>query len=57
MQGTLQGYEGRIQSLEEELELTKSSYSMACQEIVDLKDELGSLESVQEQQQLLVHEV
>lgn len=50
-------YEGRMQSLQEELEFTKSSYNSACQEIMDLKDEVASLESVQEQQQLLVLEV
>lgn len=57
LQGTVKEYEGRAQSLQEELEFTRSSYGIACQEITDLKDELLSLESVQDQQQLLVLEV
>ena len=57
IQANVAEYEGRLQSLQEELELTRSSYDSACQEIMDLKDELASLESVQEQQQLLVLEV
>lgn len=51
------GYEGRVQSLAEELEVTRSSYQHACEEIARLKEQLASLDSLQEQQQLLAQEV
>ncbi len=57
MQGTVAEFEGRVQSLAEELEFTRSNYENACQEITDLKDELVALGNVQDQQQLLVQEV
>lgn len=57
MQGAVKEYEGRVLSLQEELEFTRSSYSIACQEIIDMKDELVSLGSLQDQQKLLVLEV
>ena len=47
-------YEQRMQSLVEELEATRSDHQAICQENMDLKDELGSLD---DQQQLLVLEV
>lgn len=57
MQGAVREYEGHVQSLEEELEFTRSNYNIACKEITDLKEELITLGSVQDQQQLLVLQV
>lgn len=57
MQGAVNEFEGRVQSLVEELEFTRSNYKIACKEIAELKEELMSLGNEQEQQQLLVLEV
>ena len=51
------GYEGHIESLSEELEVTRSSYQEACGEVERLKEQLASLGSLQEQRDLLVAEV
>ena len=57
LQGAVGQYEGRVQSLAEELEATKSGYTEACEEVTALKEQLASLTSAHDQQHLLVQEV
>lgn len=57
MQGVVEACEGRVQALADELESTRSNHKSACEEILELKEELASLESLQDQQQLLILEV
>ena len=57
MQGVVEACEGRVQALADELESTRSKYKDACEEVLALKEELSSLGSIQDQQQLLILEV
>lgn len=57
LQGAVEDYEGRVQSLAQDLEMTKSNYHDACREIAELQEKVEAQESDQQKHQLLLLEV
>ncbi len=57
LQGAVEDYEGRVLSVAEELEATRSSYQGACEEIAHLKEQLLAMGVLQDQHHLLQQEV
>lgn len=57
LQEAVEEYEGRVQSLVEDLEVTGSNYQSACEEIAELKEQLDAAGSLQDQYQFLEQEV
>ena len=53
----MEDYEGRVLSVAEELEVTRSGYQAACEEIAQLKEQLLAMGVLQDQHQLLQQEV